>query len=275
MLSDTVPFFRMFLFRFAYCLALAIAAYERAGYFWEQRDLGLFRGILVLMPFKGEQATALEYGLFTWALVVSLLFLAFGIAPRLFSVLSLFLYLNIFMPVSVWLEPFDDNIVVFNLIVLSFSSIGGAKDFIKRESWGRKEESWPLQLFILNLSLVYFSAFISKMHHSGWSWALGRHLQNYLYERYFQAGHELALFVAEHYWMCVAISVSILIFEASFWVTLFKTRFKAPIIFFGVCFHIGIFMIMGLNFLKVFMLGYLAFIPYDRIQVFFEKKGWA
>ena len=146
MLNGSTSALNLFLFRFFYCFSLAIAVQDRASYFWQQREFGLFRGLLFLLPFQGEQTTEVQYLAAKWILVLLLVLLACGVAPRVTALLSLLSYLNLFLPVNIRLEPFDDNIVVFNLLILIFAPIGGWRSFLAKN---------PLSYTLPSLSLIH------------------------------------------------------------------------------------------------------------------------
>jgi hypothetical protein len=272
MFTTTTSTLNLFLFRFFYCGFLAIAVDDRANFFWQQKNFGLFRGLLVLLPFQGEATEEWQFLMAKWFLMGALVLLACGIFPVWSALGSLILYLNLFMPINVRLEPFDDNIVVFNLIVLIFANLGTWQLFLNGDLKKLRQSAWPLQLFALNLSLVYFSAFLSKLYLGGAKWAQGEYLQNYLLERYLQAGNNVSLFTAQHLWICMACSIGILIFEGTFWLVLFTHRIKIALIAIGPFIHLFIYLIMGLNFMKVYMLGYLAFIPYHELYRRWQQR---
>jgi hypothetical protein len=123
---------------------------------------------------------------------------------------------------------------------------------------------WPLQLVAINLAIVYLSAFYSKLYLGGMAWAKGEYLRNYLLELFIQNGDRLPLLIARHSSLCAFLSCGMLLFEGTFFLVIFRSRLRKWLIASGILIHISIFLIMGLNFLKVFMLGYLAFPQYDK-----------
>jgi hypothetical protein len=122
-----------------------------------------------------------------------------------------------------------------------------------------------LGLFQANLALVYFSAFAAKLTLSGTQWARGEIFRAYLIERYFQTGSAITHFVAGQPKLCAVLSTSMLLFEGLFWLVLVSRRARSIFAPLGVAIHIAVYFIMGINFMKIYMLGYLAFVPFERL----------
>jgi hypothetical protein len=98
----------------------------------------------------------------------------------------------------------------------------------------------------------------------------GYTLQNYLLSDALEGGIPLGLWVAQHYWLCVALSVGTVIFEVGYFLSLVVPRI-APLWFLGgVFFHIGLYYVAGHPFYQFILLNLLLFLFLDPARL----PGW-
>lgn len=265
MLSRVTSSFNLYIFRLLYCIVLACAVSGRAFDYWETRHSGFFKGLIISFPFNNQHLTTIEFSLFTSLLIVSILLLGLGLKPHLSGSVALLSYLNIFLPIHWDFKPYDDNLVPFNILILLLIPLGSIFNMSKQQIH-EKAPAWPIELFKLNLALVYFSAFTSKMINTGLSWGDGTHLQNYILERFLLTGSPVPLWVAQHYFICVCFSVFTLLAESTFWTVLIPSRMNKIVVLAGVGLHIGIYIVMLINF-QLFVISYLCFVPYDKVYL--------
>lgn len=230
-------------------------------HFWETKESGIFQGLLVLRPFVGTETALWQMYLALAVLCGSLLGAALSWRPRLMLTIALLSHFNIFAPMNLEFRPYDDNIIFFNLLVMAFYP----------NPQGKTAPAWMFELIKVNLAFAYFSAFVSKIVDTGFEWGAGSTLQNYLYERHFMTGNQLALIIAQNHTLCMIMSVGTLVIEAFFWVILFPGRLATITAWAGLFLHISIYFTMNINF-KVFALTYLVFIPYEKIYRIIAKK---
>lgn len=254
MFERSTSAFNIYAFRFFYCSILSYFLFSRSLYFWSTKESGIFQGLLVLRPFTGIETAPWQFYLSLTVLCSSLLLAALNWRPQLMLLIALLSHFNIYAPMNLEFRPYDDNIVFFNLLVMA----------LYPNPISKTAPAWMFEFIKLNIALAYFSAFVSKMLNSGLEWAEGYTLQNYLFERHFMTGNQLALFVAENSTLCMLLSIGTLIAEAFFWVVLIPGRIATFTAWAGFFMHIGIYFMMSINF-KVFALSYLVFIPYEKI----------
>lgn len=257
MLDKSIPTFDFRAFRFLYCSFLSYFLLLRTQFFWETRDSGIFKGLFFFKPFVGPETQSWQLYLSLGLLCASLVLAAIGWRPQLMIFIAWLAHFNIYAPMDHDFKPYDDNIVFFNLMVLS----------LYPNPKGNSTPSWVFDLIKLNIALVYIAAFAAKIIDSGWMWAEGSTLQNYLYERHFMTGNSIALFFAQNHTLCMFMSVGTLIAEGFFWIVLFPKKFgrlSQIMACTGLFMHLCMYLLMSINF-KVFALSYLVFVPYEKI----------
>lgn len=246
-------------FYIVYFSALALMIFWKAQYLWTTADKGLYQQTLIELLLHYKNQSQFIFYVSLALLEACFLFVILNMHRSLNIVLSLFFYINLFGPTNYKLQPFDDNILIPNILVLFFASLTTGKKLYIQPQIAKK-------IIILNISLVYFSAFLSKFIRSGMSWVSGETLQYYLYERYFQTHDTLTLMIAQNSNLCLTISLLVLMFEATFYLTLIGQQILIIIyIFFAFFMHLGILFIMDINFFRFFFISYLIFIPYSKL----------
>lgn len=103
---------------------------------------------------------------------------------------------------------------------------------------------------------------------SGLEWMNGYTLQAYLYEHYLLLGLPQALWLAENYWLCVALSVAIIFFEFTFIVGVFVPSVSLIFVLGGLGLHAGILYFMDINFFSYHALAFLVFLRWDYVGAF-------
>lgn len=246
-------------FYILYFLAIALMSLWKAQYLWTTTDKGLYQQTLIELLFLTKNKSQLISYLSLALLESCLLFVILNIHRPLNIALTLIFYINLFGPTNYKLQPFDDNILIPNILVLFFASLTHSNFFFITPKVAKK-------IIILNISLVYFSAFLSKIIRSGMPWLFGETLQYYLFERYFQTQDTLTLIIAQNTSFCFVISLLVIIFEATFSLTIIgHQKLTAMYIFFAFFMHLGILFTMDINFFRFFFISYLIFIPYSTL----------
>ena len=235
----------------------------RSAHFLSFGNTSLFKGTLFDLYIGGDKASVFIFS--NILLCGSLVFSAMGVAARTSAVLSLLSFINLYLPTDIALKPYDTNIIFFNLFaIIFFPKINLVE--IKSEVLSCSMPAWPGELIKLNLALVYFSAFLSKIINSGgsFSWAYGETMQGYLYERHLFAGNNFALFVSSSIILCQCLSWGALIAESTFWGVLFGGKLEKFLVVTGLLMHMSIYLLMSIDF-RCFVASYLIFIPYEKI----------
>lgn len=176
--------------------------------------------------------------------------------------------------------PHSHNTVCFVLLILSFD-----RNISKLSSiwnWAGKQfkttsqtsvSSHSLHLVMITLGIVYLGATYARFAESGFQWMDGFTLKSYLLDAYFSEGAVFAKKLSEHHYVCQALSVLTVLFEASFLFLLFFFRPYWLLGIGGISFHALIFLIMGIDFVTYFGLAYISFLffPPEFIKNLFSR----
>ena len=224
------------------------------------RLLGRFR----LPSLKSSQFLALGS-----LLVFSLLLTMFGFLPRLFILVALASFLLYFNPIlSLSSLRRKANLIPLVMVVLLLAP--GLTAPIDQGT-----SPVPLQLIKTLVALMYFSAGIQKLRHSGLSWADGTHLQAYLAGHYLWDDNKSALYVAQRPRLCALLSGLVLFFELTFWIILFLPQLVIPYFMTGIAFHFASALTMRINYLKYLSPVYMVFVPEIIRQVLHALRSGA
>jgi len=194
-------------------------------------------------------------------LIFSLLVAMCGFLPRLFMLVALasyFLYFNpIFSLASVRRKT---NLIPMVMVVLLLApGITAPLD--------QATSHLPLQLIQALVALMYFSAGMQKLRHSGIKWANGTALQAYLADHYLWDDNRSALYVAQRTRLCALLSGLVVFFELTFWIVLLLPQLVIPYFLAGIAFHLGAARTMRINYLKYLSPVYMVFVPQIAQQV--------
>lgn len=248
------------IFKKVYFVTLFFMSLWRGLYFYSSQKQGLYQATLIEKILPVTQGGFLWFLLSLLALEAAILLLVIGEKLRGFLVLLVaILYVNLLGPTNNYLQPFDDNIILPNLVVIFFS-------YLPFKSWFHISARDTQRLLVGNIAIVYFSAFLAKMVKTGWAWSCGEVLQLYLYERSFQTQSQFTLLIAKSSTLCLILSSLVLFFEATFFIVVWENKkIRWAYILFGLGMHISILVIMDINFLRFFFITYLVFIPYSKL----------
>ena len=119
---------------------------------------------------------------------------------------------------------------------------------------------WPLQLLFIELASFYGSAGVTKLRRAGLAWADGYTLQFHLLTKDTAAG----VWVAQHLWLCAALSALVLVLELAFPLGIVFRRLRPLLLCGGALFHLGTTVLMNVTFWPV-VATYLLFVPWHRL----------
>jgi len=119
---------------------------------------------------------------------------------------------------------------------------------------------WPFDLLFVELAAFYFQAGSAKLAVSGLAWVDGYSLQFYLLQKYQPAG----LWLAEHLWLCSALSTAVLVLELTFPLGVFFRRLRPFFLVSGFLFHLGTTVFLDISFWPLWAL-YVLFLPWSRL----------
>lgn len=114
------------------------------------------------------------------------------------------------------------------------------------------DAGWPIRFMQCFIPLMYLSAMLSKvtLAGEGWSleWANGITLQKYLAIDGARWGSSLAIWASQSHTPVMLAQWAVLIFQATYFVTVFSSRMRWIYIPIGLVFHIGIYLTLRAGF---------------------------
>lgn len=132
------------------------------------------------------------------------------------------------------------------------------------------EYTWPVRIFWIQMSLVFFCAGLMKMHRSGLDWALSDNFRNTLLAQHYYGDQgpmlSWGLTIAEYPLLCKTMAMGALVMELVFPLVLISRWARWIIVPLGLLMQLGIGLLMGVWFTK-YLAGYLFFVPWDRVIV--------
>jgi predicted DCC family thiol-disulfide oxidoreductase YuxK len=138
------------------------------------------------------------------------------------------------------------------------------------------EYTWPGQLILVALSLVFFAAGVAKVWTSGIEWALSDHMAILLRRVQYHisdadpvvnwGGH-----IAELPWAPRLLAAMTMITETCYPLSLFSRRLRVPLILGGISLIVGIRLLMGPTF-EQFLIVNVFWVPWDRVGA--RVRAW-
>lgn len=169
-----------------------------------------------------------------------------------------------------------DVFLAISLFLLMFSPCGEAvsvdrlgKIWKKTSTIDEPNSFWPvaLRLIQIQIAVVYFQAFWSKVAGSPWIdgtavyWVLRE--QEYL--------RFPVPIVPDHLWICQLLTWSTLLIELGMWTLIWIKEFRYPILVAATCLHLGIDYALNLpNFETIMVFSYVVFIAPPDLSAFFS-----
>jgi hypothetical protein len=135
----------------------------------------------------------------------------------------------------------------------------------RAEPW---EYSWPVRLVQLLVAQVYLFSGWAKLHHMGFEWAAGDHMERWLHM--FNQRDQLVVFdtlgpwIADRPGLCLLIGVSTLVLELSFASVLVSRWARRVLVPLAAAWHLGILFSMNIAFLNAPLL--LAFVSWESLR---------
>ena len=235
----------------------------------------------IVFALGGHKITAHEIqGLYILALVFG-----FCALIGLFSRYAMFLFAFSYAIIQLWLLSFGDihhpeAAMTAALIFLALSPSGAvlSVDAMLRKQQSLKEQllatdhlaKWPILLLQWFFGLMYISAFWAKLWVGNFHWANGFTLQYYLAEDGMRWHSLLGVWMSQYYWLSLFGQWAVLLFQATFFLSLLFPRLKWFYVPMGMAMHIGIYLMFKAPFFQWVAL-YFVFIPWTAVFVFL---GW-
>jgi Vitamin K-dependent gamma-carboxylase len=119
---------------------------------------------------------------------------------------------------------------------------------------------WPLKLVHVLLASAYFSTGLSKLLYGGLKWMNGYTLQSYIFQDAIRRDLPIGIWIAQQHTFCIILSVSTILFELFFFISLIIPCTAPFFLIGGVFFHMGLYLLAGHDFFQhIVLLLLLAF----------------
>ncbi|MBT8488753.1 MAG: hypothetical protein KJO65_08030 [Gemmatimonadetes bacterium] len=166
------------------------------------------------------------------------------------------------------------------LVVLALSPSGRA---LSVDAWwakrGGKQDQrvsrfarWPLLVIQWMLVMVYLSAAYHKLKVAGLDWMNGYTLQFYILRDALRWDVPLGLWLGQHHWLILGMSVVTLVWEATFFLVLILPALALIYVPLGLGFHAGTWLTMNVRFVA-FLGLYAAFVPWAEVYRWIARQG--
>ena len=131
------------------------------------------------------------------------------------------------------------------------------------------EYTWPVQLILTALSLVFFAAGVAKIWTSGLEWVMSDHMAILLRRVQYHISDADPLVnwgshIAELPLAARLMAAGTIVVETSYPLSLFSRRLRVPLVLGGMSLIIGIRMLMGPTF-EQFLVINVFWVPWDRV----------
>jgi hypothetical protein len=264
-------------FRFIFILGLIIQLIDyKNSHVHQMANKTQFNPIPIFELLGIERAGVLSFQILYYSLILTLVLSLWVKFSRLFTIIALILCFIVFgnllsldkSAVTNYVSH-SKNIIIFYLFIFSIYPKQGLNSAL---TLARQKKTttynWPISLGIMTLGICYFGAAYSRLESEGFEWLNGETLQAYLIEFYIIFGNENALTLASSYWICLFLSISIIIFEITFFPLALIKNLQFFYAIGGVVFHYSIYYFMKVNFVSFHLLSYLVFIKWEMIESF-------
>lgn len=267
--SGTINFLRFF-----YCLVTAITV---ALYAWEYDrlyEVAPYYPSPLFSMFE-DPLPLVWYRALRWLTVAGLTSAALGFLTRpalVFSALTFFVYegtqLGFTKPADGPYSFHITNLVPFILLIMSIAP--GIDRHTLLTTLRKQNEptllpEWPRKAMLALIAIAYFGAGYCRCVNS-FLWADGHTLQGYLMEKSIAWDIALGWEIAQHWGLCVVISVLTMLLELGYPLVLFFPRFKPLFIFGGIMLHLSILLAMNINFMFFFGYNYFVFLEWPWLR---------
>jgi hypothetical protein len=236
-------------------------------------DLFATKRLALLIWDPGPAQPVLSFAYWTWAL--SLVALLFGYRTTLaawVNYVCTFALIQGIRPVFEYHLDYYVHTWAFYLLLLrsgTVFSIDAALESAKRKAAGLPPLAplipmWPVTLFMVQFSLDYFDAGMSKLHDFE-MWRAGLGLYWPLVVRYGSTG--LCRWVIDWKFLIVNLGAFSFYWEISFPLLMCWKPLRMLALIFGTLFHIGIVVLLPIHFFGEFMLAlYLLLVPWPWLE---------
>jgi len=129
---------------------------------------------------------------------------------------------------------------------------------------------WPILLIQWIIVLLYTSAFISKMFHSGMGWMNGYTLQYILIEDGLRDQNHLGIWLGQFHTLLQILQIIVMLFQGTFFLVLIFPWTAVLFLPMGVAFHTGNYVFLSTPFYQWVTL-YAVFVPWTQAVQFLSR----
>lgn len=247
--------------------------------------VGLFRWLMLPQP----ETWAIQTAQIVWRL--GLLCAAVGLWTRAATVIALvggtFL---LGLPLSFGAIRLDDAMLVPALCVMAMARCGDRLSVdhwlaVRRDrpaGWPRSprpsgEYTWPIRLVWALMAMMYGGAAFAKLRMSGLGWLTSDHLARLLLEHQYGVDPEPAttwgFTIAASPFLHHGLAAASLAVELAFPLALLSARARAVLVPAAYLMHVGIWLLLGSNFLGLIVL-YAFWVPWERAAAVLSAAWW-
>jgi hypothetical protein len=174
------------------------------------------------------------------------------------------------------IQHFDTLVVlVFGILALSRAGDAWSIDAWlaarrgRRPAAGSGEYTWPIRTIWVMTAVIFFSAGLSKLRHSGLEWVFSDHLAIVLvrHQYYVSDGEPLTswgLAIAQYPWAPRLLAAISLATEVCYPLALFSRRARLVLVPAGIAFLVGIRLLMGPTF-EPFVICNVFWVPWTQV----------
>jgi hypothetical protein len=114
------------------------------------------------------------------------------------------------------------------------------------------------------ISIFLFGAVVQKLRADAQGWLFGDQLRAYIFEVYDPRDPApLSTALLLHPTLCRLFGIGSICFEGSLWISFFVRRLEVPYFVLGVLFHVGIYLVMGIEGWPI-VAWYVVLVPWER-----------
>lgn len=281
------------LFRFLYCALCAWQLWDDAAGHATRHARGIFNPIPLFEVFGIGLMDAETFAWVRGITIAAFVLGAIGLFTRaalLTALVGFFFYFGTVLSFTKDAHSeyvtHTQNIVIFVLAILAAApgiSVWGVDGWRKRgfrwtpDASAFEQSAWPTQLVKLLLGICYFGAGYCKVV-SHPLWADGYTLQAYFLQKHMLIDNPAAIWMAQHWWLCLFAGIGTLVLELTFWIVPFLPRLGQWIYAAGgISFHLMILMTMSIDFFPYWGFVYFIFLDWPTLQALgrFFRDGFA
>ena len=254
------------IFRVLFCsLMLITLFYNFEPYLYDFGRIKTFSQVPMFELF-GIKRFSLQFfeGLYL-CLILTTLSSLLGIKTRISLILSSVLFFLVAGQIeSLYKDPVSNYVYHSKIIPIWFYALlafspGVTSLSLAGEGGEEKVFGFSFPLAKLTLGMVYLGPVWARIFNQGLGWFDGYTLQTLILEYQFFNPNSLRSFLVDQYGLLLIGQLAVLLWESTAFLAAFIRGWGWVTLIGGILFHVSIYVILGINFLKYFMAAYVCF----------------